>query len=1063
MALAPVVIRVGPAGSGKTHDALKRCGSNCWMVVPSESAAESLDRALGNAGQVFTFRSLAYKITNIDRHLMASPALRAFFLREAVRQSVAPGSYFAAASPRPGFAPAVGDLVREFKQAGVTAGLFRDTALRCAPQVDDPLFAAKCASVADIWEAYDRLLEEHQTFDADDLLQKAIEAAKEWQTTPDEIVVDAFTAFTKQQITLLGNLRHPGVRLVLCLTADQTRPVLFARTERTVEELSASLAPVTVCWEKERARHLGTGPLRHLEQNVFAETVGGPVAGVDGPPNPPVGGGAGGAVPRSPCDESIRIFEAPDPVMEAEMVARAIHHLIAAGTPAERIAVVQRRLDGSATLLRSTFARYGIPIAYHAGQPLGENPLVSVVATLLRLFCQDWPRTELLRCARSSYFQIPPDQQARADLMGVPEASRSGLLPEDADLLERRAISRGLRGGQRQWFGLFRPQERQNNPAFAWLRELERWHLRLDRTDTPMVLGKLFIQMAGDLGLTSKAKQGEPLLVQEDEHAWDSAGSLLREIARVEDLANAGSVRFPDFAEAVAASWNAGLYDLPLEYEGHVQIVEAFDARQMEFDVVFLMGLNERVFPRVVADNPFLRDDERRVLAGFGVELPSQVELADEERLLFYRVVTAPCRQLVLTYARTLADGRQALPSYYVEEVRDLFERDGPPTVVRTLADVVPAPEEAVGTRERMLCAGAALAGHQEYPPEQQEALLAGLAAESPELFGDLKGFLFPRPVYELRSGRLRREVQRAVSRRAFSVSELENFIACPHQHFFAHQLRIREITEEAGAAEVGSLLHAVLREFFCRCRQEAGAGALLPPDAPALLAAVLEELLPQIIVDPRPSRVQMIRYAAGQYLERFLERETGYQEKTGLVPTYFELGFGPQAQRQNETLDAASRPDPVVIAGPDGDITLAGKIDRVDLTREGMAAVVTDYKLSRVSSLKEMLDGTSLQMPVYLLAMEQVFGIPAAAAIYHPLRKGDPHWLHRPGVAPGLAPCGRGDGMPPPRYLEVMQVAQDAIRATAAGIRAGQSQPTPGPTCEYCGFVDACRPEDAR
>ena len=90
-------------------------------------------------------------------------------------------------------------------------------------------------------------------------------------------------------------------------------------------------------------------------------------------------------------------------------------------------------------------------------------------------------------------------------------------------------------------------------------------------------------------------------------------------------------------------------------------------------------------------------------------------------------------------------------------------------------------------------------------------------------------------------------------------------------------------------------------------------------------------------------------------------------------------------------------------------------------------------------------------------------FGIPAAAAIYHPLRKGDPHWLHRPGVAPGLAPCGRGDGMPPPRYLEVMQVAQDAIRATAAGIRAGQSQPTPGPTCEYCGFVDACRPEDAR
>jgi len=315
---------------------------------------------------------------------------------------------------------------------------------------------------------------------------------------------------------------------------------------------------------------------------------------------------------------------------------------------------------------------------------------------------------------------------------------------------------------------------------------------------------------------------------------------------------------------------------------------------------------------------------------------------------------------------------------------------------------------------------------------------------------------------------------------RAFSPSELEDFIACPQRHFLSRQLHLSEISEEVGAAAIGTLLHAVLRALFTECREE-GAGAnagglpargvgagvppapfLLPDDAPTRAAAILDACLAEYINDPRGWRREMVRHAARECLERFLEEEREYLERTGLVPSCFELAFGPQPEQRGAAPHPASRRDPLVIHSPSGDVQIAGKMDRVDLTPDGQAGVVTDYKLSRGAVLKEMLEGKSLQMPIYLLAMEQVFGIPAVAAIYRPLRKGDTYWLFRPGLVPNLRPCGRGDAAPAGRYAELVETVRSAVLQAAAGIRAGECNPTPGDICQFCPFPDVCRPDES-
>jgi len=1020
VALTPVRIWLGPAGSGKTHRARSLAGERCWAIVPSEGATRAFPKLASGESAAFTFRRLAERMTGLGPREIASPALRSFLLHQAVRHAVTPGSYFERAASQPGFAPAIGDLIREFKQGEVTVDAFLDAASACAAEVDDPCFLEKCECIAAVWCEYDRLLSRHETRDADDLLAQAMAAVDEWRDSPERVVVDGFTSFTSQQIGLLAGLQRRGIHLEICLTYDPSRPVLFARVSRTREELRARLAPVEEETMAARARHLRTESLRHLEESLFAPAQ------------------------SCPCDGSVRIHEAPDPVMEAEMAARAVHRLHEQGVPLGRIAVVQRRLDGAATLLKSTFARYEIPVAFHAGEPLGENPLVSVVSSLIRLFLNDWPRAELLRCAKSSYFGLPP---------------------EEAALLERWAITRGVRGGQRAW----REYARRAGGSGAipqWINHLGVWQGRLRNPADPFVFAKLMVLMAGDFRLTERARSGDPRLAAEDERAWRSALSLLWEIAAVESIANEGPVEFSAFADAVLSGWASSLFNMPEPEEEHIEILEAFDARQQEFDAVFLLALNERIFPRVVGDDPFLRDDEREVLARHGIRLARQVELADEERALFYRVITAPSRHLVLSYARTGADGSQTLPSYYLEEVRGVFaEGDGaPPTIARTLADVVPDLEDAVGLREKALCAAAAQAGYRTLDAPVLDALLAELAAAKPELFANWQGFLRPWNGHVLRSEPLREWVQRQARDRCFSPSELESFLACPHRHFLSAQLRIREVSEEAGAEEIGTLLHAVLRVFFRECSREAGpdAESFLPPDAMERLEAILDALLPEVIHDPRRWRVRMIHHAAREYLERFLEEEYEYLLQTRLVPSYFELAFGPRSASHGDAPDPASSATPLVISSPDSDVEIAGTIDRVDRTPNGEAVVVTDYKLSRGKQLKEMLAGTSLQMPLYLLAMEQVFGLPAVAAVYRPLREEGPYWLFRPGLVRDLKPCGKGDGVPAARYAELIEVTRAAVLVAAGGIRAAECAPMPGEICDFCPFPDICRPDEA-
>src|ERR1043165_1798324 len=73
-----------------------------------------------------------------------------------------------------------------------------------------------------------------------------------------------------------------------------------------------------------------------------------------------------------------------------------------------------------------------------------------------------------------------------------------------------------------------------------------------------------------------------------------------------------------------------------------VMVLSGTEARGLPFRALFVLGLNEGVFPRTVREDAFLRDSDRNLMErDLGYKLNSKLAGFDEEKLLFMLLVGA--------------------------------------------------------------------------------------------------------------------------------------------------------------------------------------------------------------------------------------------------------------------------------------------------------------------------------------------------------------------------------------------------------------------------------------
>ena len=78
-------------------------------------------------------------------------------------------------------------------------------------------------------------------------------------------------------------------------------------------------------------------------------------------------------------------------------------------------------------------------------------------------------------------------------------------------------------------------------------------------------------------------------------------------------------------------------------------VLNATAARGYRFRALFILGMNEGVFPRTIREDAFLRDRDREVLErDLGYKVSQKLAAFDEEKLLFTLLVGAAQRAALL-------------------------------------------------------------------------------------------------------------------------------------------------------------------------------------------------------------------------------------------------------------------------------------------------------------------------------------------------------------------------------------------------------------------------------
>jgi ATP-dependent helicase/DNAse subunit B len=446
---------------------------------------------------------------------------------------------------------------------------------------------------------------------------------------------------------------------------------------------------------------------------------------------------------------------------------------------------------------------------------------------------------------------------------------------------------------------------------------------------------------------------------------------------------------------------------------GTVAVLDPLALRARRVRALFVCGLQEGVFPARARPHPFLADEERRRLAETsGLMLGEHEDALAAERYLLYAAVSRPEELLFLSWHVADDDGEPSARSLFVDDVCDLFDArlfDG-----RT--------RRALGTAEP---SAMALTGRAGFDPRS--------SLTDARLLGDLREHVW-------------------------SASSLAVWIGCPVRWFVERMLRPGAFEPDAEPLVRGGLAHAALRDTLEGLRRESGSARLTPANlarARELLAEALARNEAEFPLSVAPER----RPGARRRLHADLDRYLGHAAAADspLEPRFTELGFGFAA---DDELGEGSSLAPFEF-GPG--MRMRGRIDRVDVDDRG-EAVVYDYKASAAPPAARWIEEGSLQVALYMRAVEQLLGVHAAGGFYQPLSGGDLRARGVLDVDSGVQlECVRGDAREGPEVRELLDEAIAAARGAAAQAARGELEPRPQ-SCAYrggCMYPTICRHGD--
>jgi ATP-dependent helicase/nuclease subunit B len=753
---------------------------------------------------------------------------------------------------------------------------------------------------------------------------------------------------------------------------------------------------------------------------------------------------------------------------EVAAAAKEILRLIDDGGLAfHDIGVVARSLEAYGPAVSDIFHEHQIPIAGDIEAPLAEFPLTKAVSLLLNLPTHDFLRAEVIDLLSSPYFQFN-------------SAGNSAISarPELWDLATRElAICKGIAEWRR-------------------LRNYVKRDLVLSQhsdDDEPRVIriGAAQLQSLADIVESLAAD-----LVNLAPHAsWRHYAGVWKELLKKYLAIGADNADAPPDTERALhetilevldqlAGLDAVHDDVSLNDFSHtfqhwlerspvaesapntagVALLNASAARGDKFRALFILGLNEGVFPRTIREDAFLRDRDREILErDLGYKVSQKLAGFDEEKLLFTLLVNAARERLYCSFQRSDDGGRVLAPSWYVTELkRILGGADNPHLVSVTIPRSITDKNDGEPFKHENLLLPEELAIRLSLDGKDPSTLLDAFAL-TPNLYRQGRKAVLALDqsadrllLYDGVVGALPAHWQH-FSERGLSPTALETYARCPFQFFARHILGLERLQRPEdilgpSPAEFGELGHEILNKFFASLIER---GYFHDPPSSIDIDSELAAIAQRAFADYEaknpvgyPLAWENLKDGLVQLLRQVVLRDLGELADSGYTPVSLETDMTDRLP--------GDWPEPL------NGLLIRGRMDRIDRNAKENRLRVIDYKFKLGASqsvqdknlYRAALRGERLQPPFYFLLgqrwAEKENVKTSEAAIAAQFYFIAPRWADGPWVTTEFG----ADGLTGKVGAEI----KNTIAYLAQGIEQGRFFIQRGEHCGHCEVAEICR-----
>ena len=949
-----LTIWIGRAGSGKSARVLETMGRERenrpqLLLVPEHTSHEAeldLCRACGPTAsrnaEVLTFQSLATRVLS-ETGGLAEVTLdnggKLLTMRRCLQELHSNLKVFGRPSQRAAFLHQLTTLADEFYAYQIAP----ETLYRHVADMEGAM-GDKLRDVALIFAAYDARLRNGET-DVRSRVQKLHDSLPQSHYLDGkDLYLDGFSFFNKQEESVLALALRRCHSVTVTLLGDRSGQ-LFQNAAAQKERLVRMAHEAGVECRLAYLSRQDDSPLGHLERHCF---------GSDAVWEEETG--------------AVALYQAAIAYTEVEYVSARIRQLAAQGYRYRDIAVASRSMDIYGPLLESVFRRDGIPAYISRRSDILEKPVMTLLLSAVDAVTGGFEYEDMFRYLKTGM---------------------TGVTAAECDLLENYVIRWDIRGNM--WlrdvpwtlnpdgYGLDMTEERTVRlEEINRIREKVRGPLSaladgLKQRPAARDKARTLYEFAAAAGvpdaLREKADEllsaGQVQLAEEYAQLWQIFCDVLDQFVEILGDTELDGEEFARLLRLVLTQYSVGTIPATLD---QVKVSEITRNDRHRVRVLFLLGANDHLLPKIEKDGGVLDSDDRQALAQRDIPLSDATfDALDNELQNIYACLAQPTEQLHISWPVTDVTGAELRPSFVVERVRLLFPWLKVQRENGAYRMTLPA---------TALCAAGeneALRRYFKGQPRYAAALAAMARAQRME-----RGRLSPEAVQSLYGRSI-----------AMSASRIDRVKSCHFGYFMEYGLRARE-RKKAGfeAPEVGTFLHYLLENVNREVKEQGGYGQV---DDEAL-----RHMVKRYVERYAATQIQEYQNKSARFRYLFSRlRETAYtiiisiakeMRQSDFQPVEFELSFG----GRDGHLPA------ITVREGGASLSVSGKVDRVDgwLHDGKLYLRVVDYKTGKKSfDLTDIRYGLGIQMLLYLFTLERegqaYFGYPIVpcGVLYQPAR----------------------------------------------------------------------------